>query len=90
MVDPVVMSFFLAVPVASMLWAVLCFAVALAAFCIQGTDNRGRIILTITIGMGVVVSLLAAVGFNYAWLESGIARRCMPWRGNCSAVDPNP
>ncbi|KIP06152.1 hypothetical protein PHLGIDRAFT_469066 [Phlebiopsis gigantea 11061_1 CR5-6] len=64
MVDPVVMSFFLAVPVASMLWAVACFSVALAAFCIQGTDSHGRIVLIVVIGVGTTVSLLAALGFK--------------------------
>ena len=67
MIDPVVMSFFLAVPVASMLWAVLCFAVALAAFCVQGTDSNRRIVLVVVIATGVAASLLASLGFKHTW-----------------------
>ena len=33
--DPVIMSFFLALPVASMMWALLCFVIAVAAFSVE-------------------------------------------------------
>lgn len=67
MTDPVVMSFFLAVPVASLVWAVLCFSVALLAFCVQGTDVHGRSLLMVIIGAAVFISALAAVFFRRVW-----------------------
>ena len=65
--DPVVMSFFLAVPVAALLWAVLCFAVAMVAYGVRGTDLCGRVLVIVVAGVGVVIASVAAVVFKRVW-----------------------
>lgn len=59
--DPVFMSFFLAVPVASLLWAMLCFSVALVAFCVQGSSRAEAVVLVIVVAAGLLVSGLCAL-----------------------------
>lgn len=59
--DPMFMSFFLAVPVASLLWAMLCFSVALVAFCVQGRSRAEAIVLVTIASAGLIVSGLCAL-----------------------------
>jgi hypothetical protein len=67
MIDPVIMSFFLAVPVAALLWTVLCFSVALVGYCIQDTDPRGSILLVIVVGVVVMMASTAAIVLRHIW-----------------------
>lgn len=49
----------LSVPVASLLWSVLCFMMAVSAYCLQRVDVGSKIILGLEIGTFVLVSLFA-------------------------------
>ncbi|KAI9447879.1 hypothetical protein H4582DRAFT_35987 [Lactarius indigo] len=49
----------LSVPIASLLWSVLCFMVAVSAYCLQRVDLGSKIILGLEIGTFVVISLFA-------------------------------
>lgn len=79
MIDPVIMSFFLAIPVASLLWALLCFSIALAAYCVQGPDLSGniRVVLALAIGIGVSVAAAAAVVLRNMGRERPLAASCV-------------
>jgi hypothetical protein len=52
--DLTITACFLSLPVVSLLWSVLSFTIAVAAFCIQGTNMTGEILL---------VTLLSLLGF---------------------------
>lgn len=53
-IDLTITACFLSLPVVSLLWSVLCFTIAIAAFCIQSTNISSKIIL---------VTLLSLLGF---------------------------
>ena len=57
--DPIIMSFFLAIPVGAMMWALLCFLLTVATYAIQCDD-----------GDHTAIALLAAI-FGLACLVSG-------------------
>ena len=48
--DPLVMSFFLAVPIASLLWAVTCFLFAIAATAVQSSSKSSSVVLLVVLG----------------------------------------
>ena len=54
----------LSVPIASLLWSVLCFMVAVSAYCLQRVDVSSRIILGLGIGTFVLLSLFALSFFS--------------------------
>lgn len=53
-IDLTITACFLSLPVVSLLWSVLCFTIAIAAFCIQSTNISSKIIL---------MTLLSLLGF---------------------------
>lgn len=69
MSDPLIMSFFLAVPIASLLWAVVCFGVTIVAYCVQGTNARSSILLVVTFGLATSAGALAMMSYKlrYVW-----------------------
>ncbi len=69
--DPVIMGFFLALPVASLIWAVFFFFVALLAICIQGMSGFSRVLLSIAICAVLAVGGLAYMFYRNMWRLPG-------------------
>jgi len=63
-VDLTITACFLALPVVSLLWSVLCFTIAIAAFCIQGTDMTSEILLVTLLGL---LGFFASVTLLFFW-----------------------
>lgn len=61
------MACVLAVPLVALLYAVLSFALALAAFCVQSTDVHGRVLLLVTLGIAVIAGLGTLLFFWHVW-----------------------
>jgi len=53
--DLLIMGSFLAVPIAALLWSVTCFAIAIGAYCVQGTDRAGMSLLPVVLGVALFV-----------------------------------
>ncbi|CCL99557.1 uncharacterized protein FIBRA_01575 [Fibroporia radiculosa] len=66
-VDLAVMACFLALPVSSLLWAIIAFAVALGAFCIQNTDIQGKILLSVSLGLLGLLCMATLFFFWHIW-----------------------
>jgi uncharacterized membrane protein YeaQ/YmgE (transglycosylase-associated protein family) len=49
--DLTITACFLSLPIAALLWSVLCFTVSIATFCIQRSDVHGRVILAVVLGI---------------------------------------
>ena len=68
MSDPVIMSFFLALPVASMMWALLCFFIALAALSIQMNEatrsGTALWVLSAVLSTAILVGVATVVHFK--------------------------
>ena len=60
----------LSVPIASLLWSVLCFMMAVSAYCLQRVDVSSKIILGLEIGAFVLISLFALLFFSDKVRES--------------------
>ncbi|KAF9812763.1 hypothetical protein IEO21_06013 [Rhodonia placenta] len=58
---------FLALPVASLLWCIIAFAVALGAFCIQSTDIHSEILLSVALGLLGLLSIATLLFFWHIW-----------------------
>lgn len=71
--DLVVAACFLSIPVVALLYAVLWFAVALGAFCVQSTDVHGRLLLIIVLAITCSVGLSTLVFFWHVWRGSPTA-----------------
>lgn len=56
----------LSVPIASLVWSVICFMMAMSAYCLQsmGTDTGRRVLLGLEIGTFVVALPLALIFFS--------------------------
>ena len=65
--DLLITASFLSVPIASMLWAVVAFAVAISAFCVQGTNKVGIILLPSVLGVLGLVGFITLIFFWRAW-----------------------
>ncbi len=65
--DLLITASFLSIPIASMLWAVVAFTVAVSAFCVQGTNNVGMILLPSVLGVLALVGFITLVFFWRAW-----------------------
>ena len=63
------MSFFLAIPVAALLWAVACFSVALIAYGVQGPSLQGNLFVAVVAGIAVLTAAATAVVSRHAWHE---------------------
>jgi hypothetical protein len=60
----------LSLPLASLLWAVLCFTVAVAAFSIQIPDPKGVFLLVAVLGATVLCGIAILMFFWSIWEES--------------------
>lgn len=82
--DPVIMSFFLALPVASMMWALLCFFVALAALSIHVNESTRTStalwVLSAMLCTGILVGVATVVHFER------IHRRPVTWEQSSIGV----
>ena len=59
---------FLAIPLVSLLYAVLSFSVALGAFCIQSSGNmHGRILLSVVLGVLGTAGISTLLFFWHTW-----------------------
>ena len=65
--DLLVTAAFLSIPIASLLWAIIAFTVAVSAFCIQGTNKIGRIFLPTVVGVLLLVGCTTFTFFWRAW-----------------------
>jgi len=54
----------LSVPIAALLWSVLCFMMTVSAYCLQSVDVSSRIMLGLEIGGFVLVSVFALSFFS--------------------------
>ena len=57
----------LSVPIASLVWSIICFMMAISAYCLQsmGTDTGRRVLLGLEIGTFVVAFPFALIFFSY-------------------------
>ena len=62
--DPLIMSFFLAIPLASLLWAVLCFGITMTAYGVQGASQPRTILLSALIGLLSIFGGLAVISLR--------------------------
>jgi len=60
---------FLSLPIAALLWSVLCFTVSIAAFCIQNSDVHGKIILAVVLGVVGTCACGTLVFFWHIWKD---------------------
>ena len=65
--DLLITASFLCIPIASLLWSILTFTLAIASYCIQNLDRIGRILLPII--LGVVVSVVGGFMLSFANLR---------------------
>lgn len=65
--DLAITACFLSVPLVSLLYAVLSFSLAIAAFCIQNNDVHGKILLTVVLGVLGVTGLITLLFFWHVW-----------------------
>lgn len=65
--DLVVIACFLSLPIVALLYAVLCFAVALGAFCVQSTDVHGKILLMAVLAVACSSGIGTVIFFWHAW-----------------------
>ncbi|OAX37450.1 hypothetical protein K503DRAFT_866861 [Rhizopogon vinicolor AM-OR11-026] len=63
-VDLTITACFLSLPVVSLLWSVLCFTIAIASFCVQGTNMTGEILLVTLLGL---LGFFASVTLLFFW-----------------------
>lgn len=49
--DSTVTACFLSIPLASLLWSMLSFTIALVSFCIQSSDVNGKVLLAVIFGI---------------------------------------
>ncbi|KAI0268096.1 hypothetical protein BC834DRAFT_676237 [Gloeopeniophorella convolvens] len=57
----------LAIPIASLLWAVLCFIVAMSAYCLQNVGIDNRVLLGVELGIFALIALLVVSYFSLPW-----------------------
>ncbi|KAH8092501.1 hypothetical protein BXZ70DRAFT_951160 [Cristinia sonorae] len=69
--DLIIMASFLSVPIASLLWSIATFALAIAAYCVQGTDKVGGIWLSTFMGIIVFVGGGLVIVFWRLWEVKG-------------------
>ncbi|KAI0254866.1 hypothetical protein BJV78DRAFT_1183419 [Lactifluus subvellereus] len=67
--NPTLLAAMLSVPIASLLWSVLCFMAAVSAYCLQSisTDTGRRILLGFGIGTFALLFPLAVLFFSDVW-----------------------
>ena len=65
--DLAITACFLSIPLVALLYAVLSFSVALAAFCIQNTETHGRVLLAVVIGLVGVAGFGTMLFFWHVW-----------------------
>lgn len=70
--DLLIMASFLAFPIATLLWSIACFTIAIAAYCVQGTDKFGGVLLLVVLGVVFVVGGASIALFSRTW---NLARR---------------
>jgi hypothetical protein len=66
--NPTLLAVTLSVPIASLLWSVLCFMMAVSAYCVQsiGSDTGRRILLSFVMGIFAVLFPLALLFFSFS------------------------
>lgn len=57
----------LSLPLVALLYGVLCFALALGAFCVQATDAHARVLLAVVLGVAGTAGGGTLLFFWYAW-----------------------
>ncbi|PCH40717.1 hypothetical protein WOLCODRAFT_162479 [Wolfiporia cocos MD-104 SS10] len=62
-----VIACFLALPVASLLWSIIAFAVALGSFSIHNTDARGEVLLAVALAILGTVCIATLLFFWHIW-----------------------
>ncbi|KAH8092505.1 hypothetical protein BXZ70DRAFT_457299 [Cristinia sonorae] len=65
--DLAVTAWFLSIPLVSLLYSVLSFAIAIAAFCIQNNDTHGKMLLVVVLGILGVTGLITLLFFWHVW-----------------------
>ena len=68
----------LSVPIASLVWSVLCFMMAVSAYCLQsiGTDAGRKVLFGLEIGVFVFVFPLSLIFFSDGWKETRQSQYC--------------
>lgn len=74
--DLLITASFLSIPIASLLWAVLAFTVAVSALCVQGTNKVGMVLLPTVLG---VLCLIGSMTLIFFWRSWGGSRASWGW-----------
>ncbi|KAI0068628.1 hypothetical protein BV25DRAFT_1910389 [Artomyces pyxidatus] len=65
--DTTLLACFLSLPIVSLLWSILSFTVAISAFCVQGKDLSGKIVISTSLGILVVSAVTTVYFFENRW-----------------------
>ncbi|TCD65964.1 hypothetical protein EIP91_001956 [Steccherinum ochraceum] len=65
--DLAITACFLSIPLVALLYAVLSFSVAIAAYCIQNNDVHGKILLVVVLGILGIAGLVTLLFFWHVW-----------------------
>ncbi|KAH7923628.1 hypothetical protein BV22DRAFT_1036108 [Leucogyrophana mollusca] len=66
-IDLTVTACFLSLPIVALLWSVLSFTIAIAAFCIQDTDVHGEILLIVVLSILGFCAFVTLLFFWHIW-----------------------
>lgn len=69
--DLLIMASFLCIPIATLLWSIACFTIAVAAYCVQDTDRTGGALLLAVLGAVLVAGGVSTVLLSKRWKVRG-------------------
>jgi hypothetical protein len=67
--DLTITSCFLSLPIVALLWSILSFTVAVAAFCVQNSDLRGEVLLAVILGVMGLCGCCILFFFWHIWQD---------------------